>query len=227
MSDSNTTCWFLIEGAAAGREGDRAVFAERYAAVIRAYLGARWRQSPRSSDLDDAVQEVFVECFREGGILERADRERPGGFRAFLYGVARNVARRFEERAGRRREGPCPSGVDLQNIERDESTLSRVFDRAWARSLLREAFTVLRERAGQADAGMSRRVELLNLRFRDGTPIRDIARDWQVDAKALHREFDRAKKEFREALAEVVAFHSPGTAAEIEERCSELLAIVS
>ncbi len=46
-------------------------------------------------------------------------------------------------------------------------------------------------------------------------------------AKALHREFDRAKEEFRKALAEVVAFHSPGTAAEVEERCSELLAIVS
>ena len=51
--------------------------------------------------------------------------------------------------------------------------------------------------------------------------------EWQVDAKALHREFDRAKKEFRKALAGVVAFHSPGTAADIEERCSELLAIVS
>ena len=226
MSGSNTTCWFLIEGAAAGREGDRTAFAERYTSVIRAYLGARWRQSPRSSDLDDAVQEVFVKCFREGGILERADRERPGGFRAFLYGVARNVARRFEERAGRHRERPCPSGVDLENVERDEATLSQVFDRAWARSLLREAFAVLREQARQAGPDRSRRVELLERRFHDGTPIRDIAREWQRDAKGLHRDFDRAKKEFRKALSGVVAFHSPGTAAEVEERCSELLAIV-
>lgn len=227
MSGSNTTCWFLIEGAAAGCEEDRTAFAERYTPAVRAYLGARWRQSPRSSDLDDAVQEVFVECFRAGGILERSDRERPGGFRAFLYGVVRNVARRFEERAGRHRERPCPSGLDLQNVERDGPTLSQVFDRAWARSLLREAFEALRARARQASPDRRRRVELLERRFHDGTPIRDIAREWQRDAKSLHHELDRAKKEFRKALFEVVAFHSPGTAAEVEERCSELLAIVS
>ncbi len=78
----NSTCWFLIHGAAAGRKEDRDTFGQRYEPVIRAYLGARWRGTPRIEELDDAVQEVFVECFREGGVLDRVDSGRPGGFRA-------------------------------------------------------------------------------------------------------------------------------------------------
>lgn len=227
MSELHATSWSLIEGAAAGCGKDRERFASTYGPVIRAYLGARWRQSPRRSDIDDAAQEIFVECFREGGLLDRVDRDRGGGFRAFLYGAARNVARRYEERAGRRREGQGPTNFDLENIAREEASLSRVFDRAWALSLLREAFAVLKEKARQGDERDARRVEILELRYRDGKPIRDIASEWQVDAKRLHREFDRAKRRFREALTEVIAFHSPGTGADIEARCSELLAVIS
>ena len=61
-------------------------------------LAARWRSSSQSSELDDAVQEVFVECFRAGGVLKRVDASRPGGLRPFLFGVVRNVALRFETR---------------------------------------------------------------------------------------------------------------------------------
>ena len=45
-----------------------------------------------AAELEDVVQEVFVTCFKEDGPLSRADPERPGGFRAYLYGVVRNVA---------------------------------------------------------------------------------------------------------------------------------------
>ena len=46
---------------------------------------------------------MFLTCFREGGALDRVDPARAGGFRAFLYGIARNVlsdhrARRTAER---------------------------------------------------------------------------------------------------------------------------------
>src|SRR5215510_9260970 len=79
-----TTCWSLIEGAAAGNADDRARFAHRYAPVVRAYLCARWRGSPHLQDVEDAVQEVFIACFREGGVLARADPTRGGGFRPYL-----------------------------------------------------------------------------------------------------------------------------------------------
>src|SRR6516164_10731447 len=98
MSTPESTCWTVIRAAAAGSPADREELAHRYLAVVRAYLGARWRGSPLRPDLDDAVQEVFVECFRQGGAVEAAAAGRVPSFRAFLYGVVRNVARRFESR---------------------------------------------------------------------------------------------------------------------------------
>ncbi|MCK6461756.1 MAG: sigma-70 family RNA polymerase sigma factor, partial [Planctomycetes bacterium] len=93
MSSPDSTRWTIIRAAAAGSVPDRAEFARRYASVIRSYLGARWRNGPLLDEIDDAAQEVFVQCFRPAGALEGVDAERSGGFRAYLLGVVRNVAR--------------------------------------------------------------------------------------------------------------------------------------
>jgi hypothetical protein len=42
MSTQESTCWTVIAAAAAGCTAQRAVFAQRYQPVIRAYLTARW-----------------------------------------------------------------------------------------------------------------------------------------------------------------------------------------
>src|SRR5262249_51036969 len=159
---------------AAGSAADREQFAHRYGPVVRAYLAARWRASPCLAELDDGVQEVFVECFRQGGVLERIDPGRAGGFRPFLFGVVRNVALRVEAGRAGRRGAPPPSGVDLDAVPAEEESLSRVFDRAWAKALVREAARLQEERARQAGEGARRRVELLRLRFQEGLPIRAI-----------------------------------------------------
>jgi RNA polymerase sigma-70 factor (ECF subfamily) len=225
MSPPESTCWTVIRGAAAGDAAQREHFARRYAPVVRAYLATRWRASPCLQDLDDAVQEVFVECFRQGGALDRLDSERAGGFRPFLYGVVRNVALRTENCRDRRGRQPA-DGIDLDQFANSETSLSRVFDRAWAKALLREAAQRQTERARQAGEAASRRVELLRLRFQEGLPIREIARRWQADPAALHHEYARARQEFKVALLEVVAFHHPGAAAEIEQECSNLLSLL-
>src|SRR3954452_20584454 len=136
MADRDSTCWTLLRDAAAGGEASRAEIAERYAPAVRAYLAARWRGSPRLADLDDAVQDVFVECLRDGGLLERAQADRPGGFRAFLFGAVRNVARRAEARRARLLAREPGEVVDLQSIPGDEEALSRVYDRAWAKAVV-------------------------------------------------------------------------------------------
>jgi len=101
----------MIEAAATGAAGAREQFARSYAPVVRAYLAARWAGSPALQDLDDAVQDVFVECLKSGGVLDRADPARAGGFRAFLYGVIRNVARRAEEGRLQGARAPSPAGA--------------------------------------------------------------------------------------------------------------------
>ena len=57
---ADVTCWTLIESAADGDRAARDAFVERYLPVVRAYLGARWRDRVAGSELEDAVQEVFV-----------------------------------------------------------------------------------------------------------------------------------------------------------------------
>jgi RNA polymerase sigma factor (sigma-70 family) len=224
MVQGESTCWTVIEAAAAGCAAEREAFAHRYHAVVRGYLAARWRNRPLRCDLDDAVQEVFVECFKQGGMLARAQRDRCGGFRAFLYGVVRNVARRLEAQRGRSRQ--AAGDVDLDQFPADEESQARLFDRAWARSLLREAAQRQEDHARRAGAAALRRVELLRLRFHDGLPIRTIAARWQIEAATLHHEYAKARQEFKAALAEVVAFHHPGPPAEIEKECANLLSLL-
>jgi RNA polymerase sigma-70 factor (ECF subfamily) len=218
MPAADATCWTLIRDAAGGDPAARDRFARVYLPVIRAYLAARWRAAPRPPDADDAAQDVFVECFRAGGLLEKADPGRGGGFRAFLLGAVRNVARRHEGR--RRPAAPLPA-----DLAADDTGPAEAFDRAWARALLREAARVQQRWAEAAGPAAVRRVKLLRLRFGDGLPIRDIAGRWGEDAAKLHHEYATARDEFRAALREVVAFHHPGdTAAETDRRCGELLA---
>lgn len=215
-----STCWTMIRGAAAGDSALRQVFARRYGPVIRAYLAARWRTSPHRGDVDDAVQDVFVECYRPDGALVRIDGSRPGGFRSFLFGVVRNVARRIETTRTRSREHPA----DLDRVPDDDPGPVAAFDRAWAKAIVRQAAERQEAVARTAGADALRRVALLRLRFHDGRPIREIAGLWGDDPARVHREYAKARDEFRAALTEVVAFHHPGSPDEVERECTELIA---
>jgi RNA polymerase sigma-70 factor (ECF subfamily) len=219
---SQTTCWTLIDAAASGGVREREEFARLYSAPVRAYLAQRWRGSGFVALLDDAVQEVFAACFCEGGPLARADRAR-GGFRAFLYGTVRNIARAMERRHRGQRDRPAGDAVDLSELAADDDTLSQVFDRAWARAIVRQAAVRQQELAVWAGEAAQRRVELLHLRFYENLPIRAIAKLWRVNAAQLHHEYAKARDEFRSALCEVVRDHDPDPMVPIEERVDGLL----
>ncbi len=201
MTPADATCWTLIGAAAGGDGAARAEFARLYQPVARTYFAARWQSSPLQSATDDAVQDVFVECFKPNGVLGKANDSPGDGFRPFFHGVLRNVARRHEEKHR--------PGVALpEDQAADESSLGKEFDRAWAVSLLREAARVQAESAGD-DGRKRRRVELLRLRFQEGLPIREIAARWNDDAAKLHHEYATARDEFRAALHRVLTFHMP------------------
>lgn len=219
MSAPGSTRWTLIRDAAGGDSSARSEFARLYEPAVRAYLQARWNRPASSSDVDDAAQEVFVDCFRDGGVLLRADPDRPGGFRAYLYGVVRNVARRFEKD---RRQ--TPGNADLDAIEADEETLSRVFDRSWATLILKETARHQRATAREKGEDAVRRVDLLALRFEEDLPIREIAKLWEVEPDWLHHQYAQAREEFKRALREVVrAHHGDRDGAPVEEECRRLL----
>jgi RNA polymerase sigma-70 factor (ECF subfamily) len=220
MSNSESTCWTVIRAAAAGSPADRDELGRRYLGVVRAYLAARWRGSELRPDLDDAVQEVFVECFRQGGALEAAGAGRVPSFRAFLYGVVRNVARRFESR-------PRRAAAPLPEVPANEESLSDLFERTWAQALMTEAAQLQRQQAAERGPEAVQQVELLRLRFEENLPIRTIAERWGVPVAGLHHAYARARQEFKAALLEVVAFHRPGSPAEVEQEARELLKALS
>lgn len=223
MSGPGDTSWTLIHAAARGEASAREAFGRTYLPPVRAYLADRWRGTRHAADVDDAVQEVFLDFLRPRGALERADESRPGGFRAFLYGVARTVALRVEARIGRV-EPVSPSDLDARPA--GEDGLSTVFEREWALSIMRSAGRLQEERARAAGPEAVRRVELLSLRFQEGTPIREIAERWRVDPAWLHHQYATAREEFHRALQEVVREHHGGGPRETEEECERLLSLL-
>lgn len=223
----DSTCWGLLRAAAAGDESSRAEFVVRYAPVVRAYLGVRWRGTRWLGEFDDTVQDVFVECLKNGGLLERARPDRAGGFRAYLYGAVRNVALRVETQRARRLVREPLDSTALQDAPSREEALSRVFDRAWAKAMVRQAAERQAELAAQRGDAALRRVELLRMRFHEGIPIREIAQLWGVEAAPLHHEYARARQEFRAALGDVVAAsHGAASPGEIDRECAQLLALL-
>jgi RNA polymerase sigma factor (sigma-70 family) len=220
VTPADSTCWTLIRAAAAGDAAARDRFARLYEPIARTYFTSRWRQSPLLSAIDDAVQDSFVESFKDRGVLGRVSESPPDEFRAFFHGVLKNIARRHEEK--QRPDAPLPEGHAA-----DETSLSRAFDRAWAQSLLQEAARVQAETAAAGGERAVRRVELLRLRFQEGLPIREIAARWNEDAAHLHHEYATARGEFRAALKRVMAFHLPNaTETQLEEACRDVVALL-
>jgi RNA polymerase sigma-70 factor (ECF subfamily) len=215
--------WSLVARAAAGDAAARSVFGRTYLAVVRSFLEARWRGTPLATELEDAVQEVFVECLRENGVLSRANPEL-GDLRGLLFGVTRKVAGRFEERMRRRRDRDAGSTLDA--IRRREPSLSQAFDAGWARAMMRMAGERMRARADSGDPGARLRLELLRLRFTEGLPIREIAARWEMAPESVHRVYAKARAEFRGCLERVVAEHAVRSESDLETEVARVLALL-
>lgn len=220
---SDSTCWTTIRAAAAGSQSGREDFARQYEPVVRAYLVARWRGAALIADIDDALQETFVELVRPAGAIEKADEGQAGGFRAFLYGVTRNVAKRFESRAVQSKHAADLSTVDAIPGPSEEQC-SRAFDRAWAQRIMREAGEAQSRAATTPEAKL--RIKLLRLRFAGGMPIREIAPKLGLSPEHAHREYAKARDEFAASLREIVRFYDPdgGT---LDRDCAQLLAMLA
>ena len=142
------TCWTLIHDAAGGSAEARRAFVERYEVLIRRSLAARWQGTPcYLVDLDDAIQEVWLQSFQDDGARSRAEPGRGPSFRAFLLGVVRRVAQAFETRKARQLRRQNPATFHPEQLIADDTSMSNAFDRAWALSVIREALELYRDLA--------------------------------------------------------------------------------
>lgn len=222
---SSRSSWILIHESARGDAQAKEALAARYAAPLHAYFAARWKGHPLTVDVDDAAQEVFVRCFGAADELARNASGIAAGFRAFLFGIARNVAREFETRRERGTSSTRESALD--GLPGREKRASAIFDQAWATEIMRQAKARMIEQAESAGGGALERVELLALRFEEGLPIRDIAARRGQDPALVHRAYARARDEFRQALREVVGLYVEGPAMAVERECEALLGLLA
>jgi RNA polymerase sigma factor (sigma-70 family) len=222
---SNDPSWSVIARAAAGDPAARSKFASTCLPVIRSFLDLRWRSTPLAHEVEDAVQEVFVECLRSQGVLSRADPSR-GDISGLLYGVACNVAKRFEQHASERNGRAEGSVSAFADLPAREASLSVQFDRVWALAMVREAGELMRVRAARGTTGEQQRVELLKLRFAGGLPIREIATQWNVEPEVVHRSYRKAREEFRACLRDVLGELSLRPEGVREEEIARILVLL-
>ena len=222
--DPQDTCWTVVRAASQGDRAARSAFGRIYAGTIRGFFNARWSGRILRTEIDDAVQEVFLECLKPDGVLDRATPER-GDFRGLLFGVSRNVARRFEERASARGPLLLDDSAWLAELASDEAGQETLFDRDWAKTMMRQSRSRQRELAlADGEAGL-RRIELLERRFQDNEPIRNIAKRWGVPAQEVHQVYRMARDEFYRCLREVVGRHSR-QGADLDSECHRLLSLL-
>jgi DNA-directed RNA polymerase specialized sigma24 family protein len=125
MDGAEHTSWTMIDAAAKGRADERESIARIYAPLVRRYLAARWRLSPEHEQVSEGVQDAMLQLFKPGGALQNARESSEGGFRAYLYGLVRNVALMIERSARRRSDRRDQSGLDL-----DQTTSSKTRPRS-------------------------------------------------------------------------------------------------
>jgi RNA polymerase sigma factor (sigma-70 family) len=216
----------MILGAAARQPADQERFATVYTPMIKAYLAARWRLPIHHEDVGDASQEVLLQCFRQHGALETVDPAYASGFRAFLYGVTRNVAAMTERKWARRRETQAAHSGVFEKMD-DEASLSHVFDRGWAEVVVREARALLHKRALMRGGTPALRARALELRYQGGLPPREIAPRLGLDVKQVYRLLEDGQVDFQDALLEVMASQVPtASQSDLEQKCAELLLLL-
>ena len=218
------TCWTVIRAAASGDSAARSTFANTYEATVRGYIEIRWRGRVLANEAGDAVQEVFIECLKPGGVLERADADQ-GELRGLLRRVTQNVARRFEERAIKKGRIRPEQSDWLAELQSDEPGQATAFDRCWAHSIIEETTLRFRKLAAKDGKAGQQRIDLLERRFGSDEPIREIAASWNLPAQDLHNAYKKARKEFYHCLREVMSFHRPNTT-DLERECRTVLAMI-
>ena len=222
MAHFDSTSWSLIFGAAAAVPEDREEFGRRYGPLVSSYFAARWRVPISHERVADASQEVFLRIFSPGGPLERVDKRRPSGFRAFLRGVLRNVAAELERRA--RRDSAAPLDSAAPPVDASERSPSDAFDRVWAEMITDAAWDLMRKRA-RGDRWAGWRLQVLGHRYVDDMSCEEIAAAiGELSVDQVYRLLSAGRDQFRRSLMTVLAAHHPELLPhELEQKCREVL----
>lgn len=195
--------WQEALAAARGDAAARAVFWLHHVRRIHAWLWLRWRHGTLRSSIDDATQEVYLECFRPGGAFAHFDPARAHhGVLPFLHAVVRNVAQRFER--SRRRERAHQIDYAVEHTTFADAPLTTSGDATIDRERLAAALDHLDDGDPEPGGPHSLRT-FVRLHFEEGRPVREIARAWQAPPTLVHELRRRACRRLRACLRRIGA----------------------
>jgi RNA polymerase sigma-70 factor (ECF subfamily) len=206
-----TTRWSLVRGA-----GDRSGPEAR--AALAALCGAYWypiyafirRKGYGPDDAQDLTQDYFARLL-EKGLLAAADRSK-GRFRALLRADCQHfLIDRYRRRA--REGGTAPVALDAGAAEgryriepADAMSPERLFDRAWALTLLDRVLGLLAEEyAARGRAEAFERLKVILIQGKGAVPAADLAARLGMTEGAVHVAVHRLRRRYREVLREQIA----------------------
>jgi RNA polymerase sigma-70 factor (ECF subfamily) len=212
--DFPTTRWSRV-ARAGGPGGDdaRAALAELCAAYWYPIYALVRRLGHTEADARDLTQEYFTRLL-ETPVLAAADRTR-GRFRAFLRADCRFflAGLRDRDRAQKRGGGCLPVSIDARDAEgryliepADGLTPERLFDRAWALTLLGRALDRLaNDYAASGRAAVFEALRPALIDHRGAASHAELAARLGLSVGAVQQAASRLRKRYREALRDEIA----------------------
>ena len=212
-----STCWTLVvslrkDQLSTAREQNFSRICETYWFPLYAF--ARHRRMS-SHDAEDAVQGFFLTVV-SGDYLSRADHEK-GKLRTFLLtGFTRYLKDLYIQRTAQKRGGDkIIVSLDLTRAEEwlgdqalDEASSGLGFEREWARTTIRTAVAKLEEAAGNSPEAQKKFQTLARFLTPEdslGLDRNEVAQELGLTALACDKAIQRLRREFREAVKELVA----------------------
>lgn len=215
------TRWSLI-----GRLGQTpeatSILLELYFDSIGRYVRHRFPEESRTGELDDVIQEVAIHVMERPDLLVAA---RPGmgsRFRYLLmtvaYNAARNALRTRRRRRGKDIQAPDPTeaiATSLSESPIDESSpqVGAAMDRAWAESVLDQAWNDLRAWTDQGLLEVEC-IPVLEHSLLTGLSVRDMAPIMGLSSATCQRRLARGRTFLQRAIVDhlIQAGELPATA---------------
>ena len=155
------------------------------------YRGAR-RLGLQPADADDLVQEVFRAVAKS--ISAWLDREQRGGFRAWLFAIARNTAINLLARSKFPAEGGDDAAERLAELPDSSEEISARFEIEYRRELFRWASEEVK------DSFAEKTWTAFWLSSVEGRPIADVAEQLGMSAGSVYIAKSRVIARLREAV---------------------------
>ena len=187
------------------------------------------RQTPTREDAEDLTQSFFAR-FLEKNYLEGLSSEK-GKFRAFLLAVLKHFLANEWDRANRQKRGGgvTPLSLDWQDADTryqidpaDNLSPDKLYDRAWAVTLLERVITRLRdESAAEGKARLFEQLKPSLMVGKSAIPYGEAAAALDLTEGAVRVAVHRLRRRYRELLREEIS-QTLSDPAQVEEEMQAL-----